>query len=80
MVTLKNILRVKALVSKYDLILVEAKGIEASHHTKAYPSDKVMINAYKKSIVKALAQAHEVVETFKVNKLINDTFLLYCNI
>ena len=76
MVTLKNIFRVKALVSKYDLILLEAKGIEASHHTKAYPSDKIMINAYKKNIVRALTQAHEVVKTFKLNNLIDDAFLL----
>ena len=76
MVTLKNIFRVKGLISKYDLILIEAKAIEAPHHTKFYPSDKRMIRAYKKDIIKALAQAHEVVKTFKVNKLINDTFLL----
>ena len=58
------------------LILIEAKAIEAPHHTKSYPSDKRMIRAYKKDIIKALAQAHEVIKTFKVNKLINDTFLL----
>ena len=74
-VTLKNIFRATALVSKYDLILVEAKGIEASHHTRAYPSDKIMINTYKKDIVKALAQAHEVVEIFKINNLIDEAFL-----
>ena len=75
-VTLKNIFRVMGQGSKYDLILVEAKGIEASHHTKAYPSDKIMINAYEENVVKALAQADKVVETFKVNNLIEDAFLL----
>ena len=59
-----------------DLILIEAKGIEAPRRAQVASSNKVMASAYKKSVVKALSQAHKVIEQFKEKESVRKIFIL----
>lgn len=59
-----------------DVVLIESKAIEASRHVKLLPTDQAMSNAYKKDVVKGIAQAHYVFKKLTNEKDVQEGFLL----
>ena len=51
-----------------DLILIEAKSIEAAKHTRAFPTPEVMQQSYKNNIIKAFYQANSVAEALNLDR------------
>ena len=59
-----------------DIVLIESKAIEASRHVRLLPTDEAMSKAYKKDVVKGIAQAHYVLERLANEKEIQEAYLL----
>lgn len=65
-----------ALKGGLGRLLIEAKAIEASRHARLNSTDEILTNAYKKDIVKALAQAHTYIEWTQITEPELPTYLL----